>query len=199
MDKNKNQSAETAQHFSCEILNNKDFANLRALASIDVAPRVMVDRLDLIELLAEVDALRGGASRPASKYSAEFEEAWTLYPSRPGASKAATYKAWTARLKAGATALEMIEGTAKYAAYCKAERTEAAYIKQPATFYGPGEHYAADWSSRRPPGNVGQAGPGRGPRPPLSDINAANNVEALRLLGQPTFYPDDGMTIEAAP
>lgn len=42
-----------------------EFANLRALASIDAAPRIMVDRLDLIALLAEVDALRAAA--PAKK------------------------------------------------------------------------------------------------------------------------------------
>jgi len=125
------------------------FANLRALASIDDAPRIMVDRLDLVELLTAYDAMAGAALKPASKYTTEFEEAWSLYPSRPGASKAATFKAWTARLKAGATAQEMIEGTAKYAAYCKAERTEAAYIKQPATFYGPGEHFTADWTVRK--------------------------------------------------
>jgi hypothetical protein len=195
MDKNKNQSAETAQHFSCEILNNKDFANLRALASIDVAPRVMVDRLDLIELLAEVDALRGGASRPASKYSAEFEEAWSLYPSRPGMSKAATFKAWAARLKAGATAQEMIEGTAKYAAFVKAERTEAAYIKQPATFYGPGEHFTADWT------------PTKRRAVPLSLDEARRKAseEALYLInnkplvdGVP-FNPYDGRTLEVLP
>jgi hypothetical protein len=158
---------------------------------------VVVNVIDLLEVLHELETFRtSGATKPASKYTAEFEEAWTIYPARPGASKAATFKAWTARLKAGATALEMIEGTQAYADYCKAERTEAAYIKQPATFYGPGEHYAADWTPRRPPGAaaaVAGAG-GRGPRPPLADINQANNDEALRLLAQPNF--DDMRTID---
>ena len=164
-----------------------DFANLRALASIADAPRVMVDRIDLVEILAELDLLRaGGAVKPESKYTPEFEEAWAAYPSRPGASKAASFKAWKARLKAGATALEMIEGTIKYANYCRIERTEAHFIKQPATFYGPGEHFTADWT---PKGARKLA---------LVDQNAANNAEALRLLGQPMFA-DDGMTIEAAP
>lgn len=122
-----------------------DFATLRALVMED-AKGIMVDRLDLAELLAAYDATQSKSAKSGTKYSAEFEEAWALYPSRPGASKAASFKAWAARLKAGATALEMIEGTAKYAAFCKAERTEAAYIKQPATFYGPGEHFTADWT-----------------------------------------------------
>lgn len=159
-----------------------DFENLRALASLP-APCVLVDRIDLVELLAELDALRtGGAKKPASKYTAEFEEAWALYPTRPGNSKAAAFKAWAARLKAGATALEMINGTAKYAAYVKAERTETHFIKQAATFYGPGEHFTADWTPRRA-------------IPTAAEMNA----EAMRLLNRRGAPPDDGMTIEAAP
>lgn len=112
---------------------------------------IPVSRIDLAEVLAELTALRGSLLAPVdkSKYPAEFEEAWALYPSRPGASKAATFKAWKARLKSGATAMQMIEGAAAYAAYCKAERTEPQFIKQAATFFGPGEHYAADWKPRR--------------------------------------------------
>ena len=144
-----------------------------------------VATLDLAEVLAELAAVRhaGGTATP-SKYTAEFEEAWALYPARPGASKAATFKAWKARLKAGATALQMIEGAAAYAAYCKAERTEPQFIKQAATFFGPGEFYAADWAPRRPPstGALALRGPGGGPRPSLDEINAQNNREAERLL-----------------
>ncbi len=125
-----------------------DFATLRA-AVLDPAFYTSVKTIDLAELLAAYDALQNKSAKSGTKYTPEFEEAWSLYPSRPGASKAATFKAWSARLKAGATALEMIEGTAKYAAFCKAERTEAAYIKQPATFYGPGEHFTADWTSSK--------------------------------------------------
>ncbi|MES2320200.1 MAG: hypothetical protein V4631_22210 [Pseudomonadota bacterium] len=149
------------------------------LAAMDATKmdQVIVMRIDLAELLAEVDSLRtGGATKPATKYSAEFEEAWTLYPARPGASKAAAFKAWSARLKAGATALEMIAGTAKYAAYVKAERTEAHFIKQAATFYGPGEHFSADWTPRRPDtgGQLAGAGrPPRGPAPETDDERAA--------------------------
>lgn len=168
----------SADYMSCRI----GAASLRRLVEVErVELAAMVDELDLLR--------RSGAAKPVSKYTAEFEEAWTLYPSRPGNSKAAAYKAWVARLKAGATALVMIEGTAKYAAYVKAERTEASYIKQAATFYGPGEHFTADWT------------PTKTRRAPLAlaDQNAANNAEAVRLLGQPTFFPDDGMTLEAAP
>lgn len=129
-----------------------DYINLREAVYAATLPgysdAVVVGRADLAELLAEFDSMRATAPT-ASKYTAEFEEAWSLYPSRPGASKAATFKAWKARLKAGASAQQMIEGAAAYAAYCKAERTEPQFIKQAATFFGPGEHFAADWTVRK--------------------------------------------------
>jgi hypothetical protein len=155
-----------------------------ALRDIQRFPTVEVNRIDLAELLAEFDALTNVGTAPASKYTPEFEAAWSAYPARPGASKAATFKAWKARLKSGATAQQMIEGAAAYAAYCKAERTEPQFIKQAATFFGPGEFYAADWAPRRPPatGALALRGPGGGPRPSLDEINAQNNREAERLL-----------------
>ncbi len=158
-----------------------DFPLLRA-AILNGAKLVTVDSLDLAELLAEVDTLRtGGAKKPASKYTAEFEEAWTLYPTRPGNSKAAAFKAWAARLKAGATAREMIEGTAKYAAYVKAERTEPNYIKQAATFYGPGEHFTADWTPRRASPDAGAAaGAGRPPRGPAPETDEQRDARRSR-------------------
>lgn len=147
-----------------------DFANLRAAMAATKMDQVIVMRVDLADLLAEVDRLRSSATKPASKYTAEFEEAWALYPARPGNSKAAAFKAWAARMKAGATALEMIEGTRKYAHYCLIERTEAHYIKQAATFYGPGEHFSADWTTRRAPPAAGDAaGAGRPPRGPAPE------------------------------
>lgn len=111
------------------------------------------------ELQAEVVRLRALVkASPAARndYPEDFEQCWAAYPPRPGASKMATYKAWTARIKAGATAVEMLSGTRKYAAFVKAERTEQQYIKQPATFYGPGEHFSADWTIAKANGRKGQ-------------------------------------------
>jgi hypothetical protein len=81
-----------------------------------------------------------------SKYPAEFEEAWQAYPDRPGRSKGDACKAWRARVKAGAAAEAILAGVQRYAAFCVACRTEPQFIKQPATFFGPGEHYLADWA-----------------------------------------------------
>lgn len=81
-----------------------------------------------------------------SEDSVAFEAAWIAYPNRPGASKAGSLKAWSARLKAGATATEMLAGVHRYAAYCSASGTEPQFIKQPATFFGPDEHFRSDWT-----------------------------------------------------
>lgn len=76
----------------------------------------------------------------------DFEELWAAYPKRPGASKADSLKAWKARLKAGATAKEILDGVWRYSAYVAACRTEDRFIKQPQTFLGGGEHYKSDWT-----------------------------------------------------
>ena len=95
-------------------------------------------------------------AKPFSGYSPEFEKAWAEYPKRPGASKADSFKAWSARIKAGAEAVSMIAGVSRYAAYCAKMGTEPNFIKQPATFFGPGKHYESDWTV-----SVGRAGPAR--------------------------------------
>lgn len=169
-----------------------DYMSLR-IGAASQRRLVEVETVELAAMVDELDLLRrGGAAKPASKYSAEFEEAWTLYPSRPGNSKAAAFKAWAARLKAGATALEMIDGTAKYAAYVKAERTEANYIKQAATFYGPGEHFTADWAPRRAPPEAGAAGAGRPPRGPAPETDEQRDARRSRW-GLDDLMPSEGV------
>lgn len=88
--------------------------------------------------------------QPAGKpleviYPDEFEQAWEAYPRRPGASKKDSYKAWNARLKGGVSPNVMIAGVQRYAAYVIATQTQEQFVKQPATFFGTGEHYLADW------------------------------------------------------
>jgi len=95
---------------------------------------------------AEVEKKAPPRSRSAWAYTPEFEAAWGAYPKRPGDSKVDAFKAWNARLKAGATAEAMTEGAKRYAAYCVAEQTEPRFIKQAATFFGPSNHFAADWT-----------------------------------------------------
>lgn len=93
-----------------------------------------------------------GASAKGRKagYTAEFEAAWADYPSRPGNSKQDAFKAWGARIKAGVVPSSMHDGVRRYAAYCLAAGTEPRFIKQAATFFGPGEHYLGTWDPPRP-------------------------------------------------
>lgn len=81
-------------------------------------------------------------------YPDEFEQAFSLYPKRPGANKPSAFKAWKARINAGITPDELIDGVMRYAHYVGATGVHPQYIKQPSTFFGPDEHYLSDW---RPP------------------------------------------------
>lgn len=156
---------------------------------------VEVSQIALEELLAEFDMLKASSAKTTG-YTPEFDAAWSEYPTRPGNSKAAAFKAWAARLKAGATVEQMIEGVRAYAIYVKAERTEPQFIKQAATFFGPGEHYAADWKVSRAlePRRVL---PDR--RPPVDEQKAAASAEAKRRLMGGQRPPDDDMTFDMVP
>ena len=126
----------------------RDYSPLRGLAA--GAPTVHLKSSTVIELLDELDCLRAGGATPAkvkrNDYPADFEAVWEVYPSRPGDSKKAAHKAWAARLAAGATVAEMLAGAQAYAAFVKAMKIEPMYILQSATFFGPSERYAADWT-----------------------------------------------------
>lgn len=98
------------------------------------------------------DASPDGDGKPAAsvdkgRYPEEFEAAWQLYPSRPGNSKADAHKAWATRVKAGVQPAALADGVRRYAAFCVANGTEPQFIKQAATFFGPGEHFSNDWKA----------------------------------------------------
>jgi hypothetical protein len=126
----------------------RDYSPLRGLAA--GKPTVHLKSETVIELLDELDRLRAGGAAPAkvkrNDYPADFEAVWEVYPSRPGDSKKAAHKAWAARLTAGATVAEMLAGAEAYAAFVRAMKIEPMYILQSATFFGPSERYAADWT-----------------------------------------------------
>lgn len=96
-----------------------------------------------------------------------FERAWNDYPDRPGKNKQSSLKAWNARIKAGVDPEVMLQGVVAYAEYCVASRTEPGFIKQPATFFGPDQHFLSDWTApiqtsakRFMPGRVAGVKPG---------------------------------------
>lgn len=103
------------------------------------------------------------SEKPKSNYSEEFEQAWREYPKRAGGnSKADAFKAWTARIKSGATAQELIDGVRRYAAYVTAAgKLNTEFVKQASTFFGPSKHYEEPWTAtaaagKRDPNMVSQ-------------------------------------------
>lgn len=83
-----------------------------------------------------------------------FDEAWGFYPKRPGNSKADALKAWNARVKEKHDPVAMLEGVKRYADYCAALHVEPKFVKQAATFFGPGLHFQDEWVVASTPGGL---------------------------------------------
>lgn len=67
-------------------------------------------------------------------YSVRFCELWEAYPRKKEKSKA--YKCFNARINDGYSEDELITAVKRYAAQCRAQKTEERFIKLPATFLG---------------------------------------------------------------
>ncbi|MDR7295467.1 hypothetical protein J2X16_000788 [Pelomonas aquatica] len=134
--------------------------------------------------LAPPPVQQANGLKRASTYTPAFERAWSALPRRPGDSKADAFKAWGARLKEGKSAELMTAGAASYAAYCAAEGTEPQFLKQGATFFGPGLHFESDWSVRE--GVIGKrqrlGGVGQLTDAARQAANDESDAEALRIL-----------------
>lgn len=77
-----------------------------------------------------------------------FESAWKLYPKREGSNtKSKAASAWNARVTDGESEQEMIDGLARYVAFCISKGSVGTmYVMQGARFFGPGKEYANDWA-----------------------------------------------------
>jgi hypothetical protein len=118
---------------------------------------ITVDTIYTKDLVALIDAV-DGLPKPKTKsadYPPEFEAAYGACKWRQGSTRAAAYKAWKARIVAGASPAELLAGAEKYGRYCAATGCE---VKMAQTFFGPGEHFTADWTVRTAPSNLGKAG-----------------------------------------
>lgn len=125
-------------------------------------------------------------SRPAlPPFDALFEEAWGVYPKRPGNSKAGAWRQWLVRVGEGVDPPCMLEGARRYAAHCERERIEPRYVKQAETFFGRDRHFATDW------------GPVAGPDPKPEEVYAkVFGVPAERILAL-WAEEDQGLAIAA--
>jgi hypothetical protein len=81
-------------------------------------------------------------------YSKEFETFWNIYPRK--SEKKAAYAKYKASKNKGATVNQLLQAATNYALQCKRETTDEKYIKLPATFLGPNEHWR-EWATREPP------------------------------------------------
>lgn len=86
------------------------------------------------------------------KYSDEFEQLWLLRPSRIGNNpKPRAYKAYNARLKAGYTHTDMIEGLKRYKAFCEVSGTIGTqFVMHMSTFLSADENFLEDWTPPEP-------------------------------------------------
>ncbi|MCH0726134.1 hypothetical protein K9U74_33395, partial [Pseudomonas aeruginosa] len=91
-----------------------------------------------------------------SEYSEDFNRFWSEYPRRhrSGAKKPA-WKAWKARLRAGATVEDLIQAAKNYHAEMAGKgNVGTEFVKLPETFIGPNDHWRE---------YVGEHGAPRGP------------------------------------
>jgi len=91
----------------------------------------------------------GKLAQLLNHYPPEFEEFWQTYPQERRREKKAAYRAWKARLKAGAKPEQLITAATHYAQECIGK--EARYIKLPKTFLGPDCHWEEYQQPRRTP------------------------------------------------
>lgn len=113
---------------------------------------------------------------PAGKKSTpvedeKFAEAYSLYPRRPGSSRASALKAWRARIASGVDPEAIIAGVKRYATFVHAAGTESNFIKMPATFFGPDKHFESDWTVQA------RASPGGG----LQQLSKAGQATARNI------------------
>ncbi len=113
-------------------------------------------------------------------YTADFEAAWSEYPMRAGGnSKVDAFKAWEARIKAGATVGELTDGVKRYARFVELSRIEPRFVKQAATFFGPGLHFQDPWT---PPATAALNAGVPAPVSRQSSLEARNAATAARVL-----------------
>lgn len=92
------------------------------------------------------DRTRSGPGR--GDYPEAFEELWAAYPRNPNDSKKAGWRKYQARLRAGVSHQEMLDGVRRYAAQVEALGTEPDFVKHLKTFLGPNEYWKLPYPIR---------------------------------------------------
>lgn len=100
------------------------------------------------EKKGEVHEQSSSANRQP-EYPSDFEQLWAEKPERAGGNpKREAYQAYSARLKAGYTYEQMLEGLRRYAAYLEATgKLGTEFVQTVATFLGPKKlSFLEDWT-----------------------------------------------------
>ena len=101
------------------------------------------------------DALMRKKARIETKTEEQpaFVAAWERYPTRAGGnSRKLAHRAFAARVAEGVPLADLIAAVDRYAAFVRATGREGTeYVKQAATFFGPGEHWREGWDVPRLP------------------------------------------------
>jgi hypothetical protein len=84
------------------------------------------------------------------EYTEAFDEFWQAYPKRLNKRKA--FQSWTEAIAQAGTE-DIIQGAIDYAGYCKAQETEAKFVKHPSTWLNQGcweDEYDNTTAPRKP-------------------------------------------------
>ena len=84
-------------------------------------------------------SLFGASSKDRQLYPEGFQEFWKIYPRKTEKVKA--FKMWKVALRHGAEEGELTKAARNYAAECDTKGRAEDYIKHPATFLGPNDHW----------------------------------------------------------
>lgn len=97
-----------------------------------------------------------GKKRSRDEDPKGFAEAWDAYPKRRGDNpRLKAVSAWRARLAEGADPQAMLEGTLRYAEFCRLTgKSGTEYVKQASTFYGPQKGFLEAWDASPSPGGL---------------------------------------------
>lgn len=130
---------------ACELFGIGSTSAIRTCSELGIDPDSrVVERAEWWK--PSLPDIKPANAAKVKEYPPDFLRAYDAMKWRAGSTKAAAYTQWQARMKAGASALEMMHGARQYASYCAATGCE---VKMAQTFFGRGEHFSADWTVRR--------------------------------------------------
>jgi phage replication O-like protein O len=84
-------------------------------------------------------SLFGASSKDRQLYPEGFQEFWKIYPRKKEKTKA--FKMWKVAIRHGADTELLTRAARNYSAECESKGTSEDYIKHPATFLGPNDHW----------------------------------------------------------